>query len=706
MTKTLRIAASALALSLAAFAVAPAALAAETGRGFTAKDMVQLERISDPRVSPDGRFVVYSVRTMDLPANKAAMSLWIADLKAKMAPRRLAVSEGGASSPRWSPDGKAIYFVSGRTGGLDQVYRTDAAGETAVQVTKAPFDVGAFKIAPDGKTIVIAQAVFPDCATLDCTKDKLAAKGAQKTTGVVFDKLFIRHWDQWNDGLQNHLYALKLDDQGLATGEPVALMNGFNGDTPTKPFGGDEDFNITPDGKSVVFSAKPADREEAWSTNYDIWRVPIDGSKQPTNETPLNKAMDSQPSLSPDGKTGAHLAMKRPGFEADRMAIMLSPGDVDNPTVDWTYVEVAPKWDRSAQSIAWSPDGKTIYTTAEDVGQTKLFAIDVKSGKVTALTGEGHVSAFSVGPQSIVYAQDNLKGPAQLYSLSTVKKGEAPIKLTNNNAQALAGIAMGDAEQFSFPGWNGETVHGYLVKPANFDPAKKYPVAFLIHGGPQGSFGNLFHYRWNAQTYAGAGYAVVMIDFHGSTGYGQAFTDAISQHWGDRPLEDLQKGWAFATSKYGFLDKDRACALGGSYGGFMINWIASQWKEPWKCLVDHDGIFDSRFMGYSTEELWFSEWENGGPPFQAGTTYSKFNPADHVDQWSVPTLVVQGGQDFRVPLEEGIGTFTALQRKGVPSKLLYFPNENHWVLKAQNSVQWHDEVQKWLDQWTKGEPAK
>jgi dipeptidyl aminopeptidase/acylaminoacyl peptidase len=330
MTKTLRIAASALALSLAAFAVAPAALAAPDqggGRGFTAKDMVQLERISDPRVSPDGRFVVYSVRTMDLPANKASMSLWIADLKAKMAPRRLAVSDGGANSARWSPDGKGLYFISGRTGGLDQVYRTDPAGETAVQVTKAPFDVGAFKIAPDGKTIVIAQAVFPDCDTLDCTKDKLAAKGAQKTTGVVFDKLFIRHWDAWNDGLQNHLYALKLDDQGVATGAPVALMNGFNGDAPTKPFGGDEDFAITPDGKSVVFSAKPADREEAWSTNYDLWRAPLDGSAAPVNETTANKAMDSQPTVSPDGKAVAWLAMKRPGFEADRMAIMIREGD-------------------------------------------------------------------------------------------------------------------------------------------------------------------------------------------------------------------------------------------------------------------------------------------------------------------------------------------------------------------------------------------
>jgi len=251
-------------------------------------------------------------------------------------------------------------------------------------------------------------------------------------------------------------------------------------------------------------------------------------------------------------------------------------------------------------------------------------------------------------------------------------------------------------------------VHGYLVRPVGFDPSKKYPVAFLIHGGPQGSFGNLFHYRWNPQTYAGAGYAVVMIDFHGSTGYGQAFTDAISQHWGaisqhwgDRPLEDLQKGWAYALKSYSFLDGDRACALGGSYGGYMVNWIAGNWSQPWKCLVNHDGVFDSRSRAYSTEELWFSEWENGGEAWIATANIERFNPANHVQDWRVPTLVIQGGRDYRIPLEQGLSTFTALQRRGIESKLLYFPDENHWVLKPQNSVQWHDEVLGWLDAHTR-----
>ena len=690
MIKSLRLAVSAAAL-LAALAGAAHAQAPAKSHVFTAKDMASLDRLSDPRVSPDGRTVLYSVRTMDYPANKASMSLWIADLKTKTAPRRLKISDGGASSGRWSADGKSIYFSSGRAGGTEQVFRTDLAGEAAVQVTSAPFDVQAFKVAPDGKTIVVGMAVFPDCPDLTCTEARLAAKAATKATGVVYDRLFVRHWDTWNDGTKNHLFAYALDDKGVATGQPIDLMKGFDGDTPTKPYGDDADFTISPDSKSLTFSAKVAGRDESWTTNYDMWGVPLDGSAKPMNYTADNKAWDTPAIHSPDGKLVAYRAMKRPGFEADRFAIMIH----DEATQKTR--ELAPTWDRSADAIAWSRDGKTLYATATDVGQGKLFAIDVKTGKVTPLTGEGHVTAFDVGPTGIVYASDSLKSPSELFFLPA--KGPA-VKVASVSSEALKDVAWGQPEQFSFKGWNDETVHGFVVKPANFDPAKKYPVAFLIHGGPQGSFGNSWSYRWNPQVYANAGYAVVMIDFHGSTGYGQAFTDAISQHWGDRPLEDLQKGWAFATGKYAFLDADRACALGASYGGYMINWIAGVWNAPWKCLVDHDGVFDTRSMGYSTEELWFTEWENGGSPWEPNTTYETFNPALHVAKWTKPQLVIQGQLDYRIPVEQGLATFTALQRRGVPSKLLYFPNENHWVLKAQNSVQWHKEVLDWPDQWT------
>jgi acylaminoacyl-peptidase len=679
-----------LAAGVLALGVSIGAIGAAEARPFTARDMVTLDRLSDPRISPDGKYVIYSRRVVDYDANRATTELWVVDLSvAGSAPRRVDTGAGNVSSARWGNDSKTIWFMSSR-GGSNQVWKADVAAGAPAQVTSLPLDVGAFRLSPDGTKMVVGLSVFPDCPTLDCTKQRQDARSGSRQTGVVFSQLFIRHWDEWSDGTRNHLFTLSIGADGKATG-PVAIMHRFDGDVPTKPFGDETDYSFSADGRTILFSARQAGRTEPWSTNFDVWRVNVDGSGQAAlNETVSNAAWDAQPVPSPDGRMIAYRAMKRAGFEADRFGIMIREGT--------TTRELAPAWDRSADTIIWSKDSRTIYTFAGDTGQTRIFAIDVRSGRVTAVTGPGNVGGFDVGPNGIAYTQDNLASPAQVFYLPFTRNAQ-PRQLTQANADKLAGVEFGQYEQFEFPGWNGETVHGYLVKPAGFDATKRYPVAFLIHGGPQGSFGNLFHYRWNAQTYAGQGYAVVMIDFHGSTGYGQAFTDAISQHWGDRPLEDLKKGWAFALSRYPFLDAGRACALGGSYGGFMVNWIAGNWNEPWKCLVNHDGIFDARFMGYSTEELWFSEWENGGTPYQPNTTYEAFNPAVHVQNWRVPMLVVHGGRDYRVPLEQGISTFTALQRKGVESKFLYFADENHWVLKPQNSVQWHDEVNGWLRRW-------
>lgn len=675
---------------LAALTVMLALTLPASAEPFSAKLMVTLDRIDDPHVSPDGRYALYDLRTVNYAANMSAHALWLVDLKSH-AGRRLNISEGGTSSGRWAADG-SIYFLSSRKDGTSQVFRTDVKGETAVQVTHAELDVGAFKLSPDGKTLVIAQAVFPECPDIACTLAKTKTKSEAKNTGVVYDRVFVRHWDTWSDGTRNHLYAVKLNSDGIADGQPVALMPGFDGDAPTKPFGGDGDFTISPDGKTLVFSAKVAGKSEPWKTNFDLWSVPMDGSKAPQNLTANNPAWDGAPAFSPDGKWLAYSAMKRPGFEADRFGLMLR-----NVATGETR-EVAPHWDHSADGAVWSRDGQHLLVATDDVGQHRVFSIDAKSGKVTPLTGPGHVGAFDVTPKGIVFTQDNITSPAQLFAANY---GGKAIKLTNLNADKLKDVAMGAPEQFSFTGWNGETVHGYVVKPANYQAGKKYPVALLIHGGPQGSMANNFHYRWNPEVYAGAGYAAVMIDFHGSTGYGQAFSDAISQHWGDRPLEDLQKGWAAALAKYDFLDGDRACALGGSYGGYMVDWIAGNWSAPFKCLVSHDGVFDSRAMGYATEELWFDEWEHGGTVYDVPQNFETFNPLNHVKDWSKPILFVQGGRDYRIPLEQAIGGFTMAQRRGVASKLLYFPDENHWVLKPQNSVQWYDEVLGWLNQYTK-----
>jgi acylaminoacyl-peptidase len=359
---------------------------------------------------------------------------------------------------------------------------------------------------------------------------------------------------------------------------------------------------------------------------------------------------------------------------------------------------ITEEWDRSPDHINWSPDGRTIYASAQDIGQTRLFALDAATGRPTPLTGEGRVTAMDVGPNGLAYVHDDFDSPAQLFRMGP--DGTGLTQLTRHNADKLRGKRLGQAEQFSFAGWNGERVYGYVVRPPNLRPGQKVPVAFLIHGGPQGSFGNQFHYRWNPQTYVGRGYAVVMIDFHGSTGYGQAFTDAISQHWGDRPLEDLQKGWAAALARYPYLDGRRACALGGSYGGYMTNWIAGVWNQPWDCLVTHAGIYDTRSMAAATEELWFTEWEFGGSPADNPGAHEQFNPVHHVRNWRTPMLVTQGERDFRVIGEQSLATFNTLQRQGVPSRMVWFPDENHWILKPQNSVQWHDEVEAWLDRWT------
>ena len=676
---------SALTAAICALPLLAAPIAAEA-RPFTYHDMLVMNRVSDPQVSPDGRWVVYAVRATDMEANRGRTSLWLADLSGDAEPRRLAVSDEGANTGRWGPDG-ALYFLSSRSGS-SQVWRTDAQGATATQVTDLPLDVQTFRLSPQGDRIAVSLAVIPSCPDLQCTVEALAEREARPSSGQLYEQLFVRHWDQWADGTRHHVFVQSLAG-GVATGSPVAVMQGFDGDAPSRPFGDESEYVFTPDGQAIVFAARLAGRTEPWSTNFDLWRAPVTGGAA-ENLTPNNPAWDTAPTFSPDGRSMAYLAMSRAGFEADRYRIMV------RDMATGAEREVAPDWDRSPGSLQWSDDGRRLYAVAPDVGQTRLFEIDARSGAVIPVTGPGHVAAYDLTPSGFVIARDALDSPVELYR-KTFRGREMPIPITRHND--LSGLDFGEAEQFTFAGWNGETVHGYVIKPADYEEGREYPVAFLIHGGPQGSFGNSWSYRWNPQSYAGLGYAVVMIDFHGSVGYGQDFTDSISQHWGDRPLEDLQRGWAHAVATYDFLDEDRACALGASYGGYMVNWIAGNWSEPWSCLVNHDGVFDTRMMGFSTEELWFTEWENGGTPWDVPANYEAFNPANHVAKWDTPMLVIQGGLDFRIPTEQSLATFTALQRRGIESQLLYFPDENHWVLQPQNSLLWHQTVEAWLNRW-------
>jgi dipeptidyl aminopeptidase/acylaminoacyl peptidase len=667
------------------FAFSCVVAAADEPHPFTVSDLVAMDRISDPQVSPDGQSVVFELYQTDMEANKGRTQIWMVKTGGAGF-RKLTGHPKGATAPQWSPDGKWIYYLSARTE-VSQVWKTGADGGEEEQVTQLPLDAGNLLVSPDGKRLAFSMDVFPGASPAE-TKAKLDEAEKRKSSGRIFEGGFVRHWDAWSDGRRSHIFVLNLVDQNVTD-----VMKGMDCDTPSKPFGGTEEFAFTPDGLGIVFTAKNAGRKESWSTNFDLFYTPVDGSKDPINLTPDNPAWDTQPAFSPDGKTLAYLSMKRPGYENDRYRMMLKPWPSGPVRV------LAETWDRSPQSIFWSPDGKLIYALADHIGQHSLFAVDVKTGHVRTVIRDGYVRSLGFSGKHLIFGMDHLRSPVELYVSD--KDGKSIRQLTRINADKLAKVKLGEPEQFSFKGWNDETVYGYIVKPADFDPAKKYPIAFLIHGGPQQSFSNDFHYRWNPQTYAGAGYAAVMVDFHGSTGYGQAFTDAINGNWGERPLVDLERGLEYVIKQYPWLDSSRIAALGASYGGYMVNWIAGNWADRFCCLVCHDGNLDERFAYFDTEELWFPEWEHGGTPWENPAGYEKENPLNFIKYWKTPMLVIHGEKDYRIPYTHGLAAFNALQRKGIPSKLLLFPDENHWVLKPHNSILWHETVIGWLDRWCK-----
>jgi dipeptidyl aminopeptidase/acylaminoacyl peptidase len=659
------------------------AIARET-HPFDVRDLVAFDRLSEPRVSPDGRSVAFTMSSLDLEANRRRSHLWLTGLDGSGL-KRLTAGEGSDTAAAWAPDGKAIYFLSTR-GGSSQVWRLPLDGGEARPITALPLDVSCFNLSPDGSKLAVAMDVFPGTTPTE-TKRRLDETAARKASGKIYDQLFIRHWDEWRDGRRSHVFVLP-----ASGGDAIDVMKAMDADSPTKPFGGSEEFTFTPDGTAIVFTAKNVGREEAWSTNADLFVAPADGAAAPRNITSSNPAWDGAPVFSPNGKSLAWLAQRRAGYESDRFRIMVQAWP------DGAVREIAPSWDRWPEGLAWAPDGKTIFCAADDRGNHPAFAIDVATGTARDLSGPGKAASPQAAGDRVVFLRESMEFPAELFVSGA--DGKRLTRITHVNDERLASVRVGALEEFTFKGAGGDTVHGWVVKPADFDPSKKYPVAFLIHGGPQGSWDNDFHYRWNPQAYAGRGYAAVMVDFHGSTGYGQPFIDAINGDWGGKPLEDLKKGLEAALQKNPWMDAGNVCALGASYGGWMINWIAGNWPDRFKCLVAHDGNLDERFAYYSTEELWFPEWEHGGTPWANPAGYEKQNPVNFVKNWKTPILVVHGGKDFRVVATSGIGTFTAAQRLGIPSKLLYFPDENHWVLKPQNSILWHDTVLDWLDRWT------
>jgi dipeptidyl aminopeptidase/acylaminoacyl peptidase len=682
-------------IALAASVAAAALIATPSlARPMTATDMQMMHRLGAPSVAPDGRYALFSLSTTDLAANKRNNVVHILDLTAKgAAPRPLDLTKG-AHDATFGADG-AIWYLA-PVGEQDQLFRATVGGQPA-QISNLKGDISGFKVSADGSRLLIWADRDLRCSDFACEGvTKPEKMGAART----YDQLFIRHWDTWAEpGVRSRILAFPIES-GKVTGAGVPVTGGLVGDTPSKPFGGGEEIDISADGKTVYFALREAGRIEATSTNLDIFAAPADGSAQPTNLTADNDGTDNLPVLSPDGRSLAYFSMARAGYEADRQVLQvrdLATGQTRAVTANW---------DRSVGSIAWAKDGKSILVTAEDVLEQPVYRVDVATGKVTGLTGNGH--AGNVVPLSgggALFTSNSVMAPDDLYRVDA--KGKVT-QLTNVNRDLLVELDPVSFKKFSFKGANNDTVWGFTLKPggAQYAAAAKLPIAFVVHGGPQGSFSNSWSYRWNPRVFAGPGYAVVSVDFHGSTGYGQAFTDAIRNNWGGWPLEDLQKGLAFATSQDPQLDADNACALGASYGGYMMNWIAGQWPDRFKCLVQHDGVFDARAMAYETEELWFDEWEHGGKAYyEDPAAFERWNPVNHVAKWKTPMLVITGEKDYRIPYTQGIASFTALQRRGIPSRLLVNPEENHWVLKPKNSIQWYGEVLGWLGTYLGKPPA-
>jgi dipeptidyl aminopeptidase/acylaminoacyl peptidase len=658
-------------------------------RPFTAKDLALQERVSDPRISPDGRFVAYNVRSTDWDGNRGLNALWVLERGAPNAvPRLIRDQEKAATQPRWSADGQWLYFLSARSG-VKQLWRTSPNSPESRPVTNLPLDVSFYRIKPDGRGFVAAVSVYPECQTMACSKAQDDAKSKQKSTGVLYDTIGARFWDSYLDGHFMGLFSVPLDaDNPASDGTNVTLH--YRADIVEKPEGDDCSFVVGPDGRTAIFSARPSGSDQGMGEPQSLYTVPLDGSTAPVRIDPTAATSDDNPAVSRDGRWLAYLSHQGSVFTAPRAQLLIR--DLKAGTTR----ELAAAWILSPESIAWSMDSTVLYALAQDAGQRRLFAVDLKTGGIQALTGDGHIGAVDVSRRVLVVARDSLGAPAQIVEIDGARREHA---LTHVGEDALGRTPLSAYESFKFAGWNNETVQGYVVKPADFQMGRKYPVAFLIHGGPHGSFSNAWSYRWNPQVWAGMGYAVVMIDFHGSSGFGEAFAKSVIGHWGDRPLVDLQNGWSYALSKYEFLDGEHACALGGSYGGYMVAWIAGNWAKPWKCLVNHDGVFDIRLMSYSTDIPGFQQAQNTAATWVDPAAVERFNPIDHVAGWTVPILVVHGGRDDRVPLDQGMGAFEAAQLRHVPSQLLYFSDENHWVLKPQNSVQWYATVEAWMKRW-------
>ncbi len=714
---------------------------AQNKRPFTFEDMMQLKRIGEPSVSPDGKWVAFSAVDVDLEKNTKTPHLWIVPIAGGEA-RRLTPADGkGEDRIRFSPNGKHVLFEATREGATQiWVQDFDTTQGTLVgeprQATHISTEASGGIWSPDGQWILFVSSVWPDCqgepnrTDDECNKEKDEEQAKSKVKAKIFTELMFRHWSRYFDGKYSHLFLIsagcalykpKPSNVEVLTASPLAcvpvdLTPGAH-DVPPFSLGGQDQYSFSPDGKEVAYTSN-IDEVQATSTNSDIFIVPVAGGAPKRITT--NPGSDSTPLYSPDGKYIAYRAQLRGGYESDRFRLMLYERATGKIT------DMTPNFDRWVDSMAWSPDSKTIYFTAENEGASPIYALDITG---TNLWPGELVAGFNDSPtptadgKMLVFDRMSISAPNEIYSAATYRpactvdykseKAKTPAvytmpdcllskaqPLTSLNEPVLSQVQMQPLESYWFDGALKEKVQGFVVKPPNFDATKKYPVKYLIHGGPEGAWGDDWSYRWNPELFAANGYVIVMVNFHGSTGYGQKFIDAINGNWGGAPYQDLMLGLDDAEQHYPYIDKDRECALGASYGGYAINWIEGH-TTRFKCLVSHDGMFNTESAYGTTEELWFNEWEFKGTPWTNREMYRKWSPHLFAANFKTPILVVHGQLDYRLDVSEGFQMFTTAQRLKIPSKMLYFPDEGHWVLKPQNSRLWYKTVNDWVDQWTK-----
>jgi dipeptidyl aminopeptidase/acylaminoacyl peptidase len=668
------------------------------GRSITFEDFATMPGVSDPQLSPDGAQLAYAVRTTDIQANRRTTRTYILSSSGGT-PRPFPDAATPATEARWSPDGKWIAYTSG-----GQLWVADATGGSKRQLTTLNGGASGPVWAPTSDRIAFTSGVYPDCKDDACNVGREKERTDSKVKAHIADQLLYRHWTVWDEGTRSHLYVVP-----AAGGPSLDLTAGARYDVPPPPFGGSEAYAWSPDGREIAYSAKDQGRADAWTTDINLYVVPADGGGAASVITASNTGADENPVYSPDGRFIAYQSQARGGFESDRWRLMLYDRSARSSR------ELLPSWDRSADGYFFAPDMKTIYVASQDRGRDKLFRVSLGTGAAAVgvpqtVIGERNNVAFSWSRdgRALAWQRDAADRPTEIYvSRLAGQSWSAPRQLTHETDARVAPLALRPLEEFWYAGAGGDSVQGFILRPPQFTPGKKYPMVVLIHGGPQGAFIDNWHSRWNYQMFAAPGEVVMFVNPRGSTGYGQRFVDEVSKDWGGKAYEDIMKGVDAAVARYPFVDSTRVGAAGGSYGGYMTNWINGH-TNRFKALVTHAGVYNLENMAGSTEELWFTDYEFGGAYWDStamAQQYRRWSPHLSAANMRTPTLVLHGEIDYRIPYTEALSLFTALQRQDVPSRLVVFPDEGHWIAKPQNQQLWWKEVNGWLSKYLQSGPV-